>query len=73
MLDSGSESKVLPTRVALDHNHARIATGNEVLVRQFATHCFFFRPSVMFDSVNRSSDDLTYKMVEIIKVNAALR
>ena len=31
------------------------------------------RPSVAFDSVNRSSDDLTYKLADIVKVNNALR
>ncbi len=31
------------------------------------------RPSVSFDSMNRSSDDLTYKLGDIIKVNTALR
>ena len=31
------------------------------------------RPSVMFDSANRSSDDLTYKYADILKINASLR
>ena len=31
------------------------------------------RPAVMFDSVNRSNDDLTYKLSDIVKINTALR
>ena len=31
------------------------------------------RPSVSFDSMSRSSDDLTYKLSDIIKINALIR
>ena len=31
------------------------------------------RPSVAFDSVNRSADDITYKLADIVKINAALK
>ena len=31
------------------------------------------RPSVMFDSINRSEDDLTFQYVQIIKTNNALK